>query len=414
MKNYLETNVFEATKERINYVFDNFDDYFVSFSGGKDSGVMLNMVIEVARERGRLPVPVLFYDWECIYKETHGFVSRMMHLPEVEPTWVCLPVTERNGSSNFQPFWRPWHKKDKELWVRDMPDFSFVVNEDNMPEAWKAFYDPADHDQRFFISYADWFAKSRGAKKVANFIGIRVQESHDRYKMLKTQKNRIKFEGRDWCYRYKQNVQEVWYTMPCYDFLTEDVWTANGKMCYDYNHIYDTMYQMGVSIADQRVCNPYGEQQRRGLHQYHECEPETWFKVVNRVAGANFGAFYNKTKIMSGTIPKPTGITWEEYLNIVLFSLPDHTKFHYERNFDTAVKWHQKQEEKLGRKLIWDSTEDIQTILAEGIRINDLLTYQLMVETVVKGDYFCKKLFFTYTGREKDRQNELIENYKTD
>lgn len=414
MKNLLNINVYEAAKLRINQVFDDFEHYFVSFSGGKDSGVMLNIIIEVARERGRLPVPVLFYDWEAIYQKTEAFVQRMLSMPEVEPLWVCLPVTERNGSSNFQPFWRPWHEKDRDKWVREIPDLPYVIHEGNLPDDWKPWYEPENHDQYFFIKYADWFAKNRGAEKVANFIGIRVEESHDRYKMLKTKKNRIKFKERDWIYRYKQNEQEIYYTMPIYDMTTQDVWTANGKMGYDYNRVYDDMYQMGVSIHDSRVCNPYGEQQRRGLHQYHELEPQTWFKVVNRVSGANFGAFYNKTNLMQGSITKPQSVTWQQYLNVLLFSLPDHTRFHYERNFERAIKWHKDIEEKVNEKRIFDDRSEIYEVMERGVSRNDLLTYQLLCETIIKGDYWCKKLYFAETKREKDRQNDLIEDYEND
>jgi predicted phosphoadenosine phosphosulfate sulfurtransferase len=405
-KNYNKNNVYQAAIERINLVFDHFDDYFVSFSGGKDSGLMLNLVIQVAKERNRLPVPVLFYDWEAIYKETHNFVVRTLNRPEVDPTWVCLPVTERNGSSVYEPFWRPWHKKDQNLWIRDMPQYPFVVNEENIPEDWKPWYDPANHDQSFFISYADWFAKTRKSKKVANFIGIRTDESYDRYIMLKTKQNRSKFMDLDWIYRYKANKEEIYYTMPVYDFRVQDVWHAYYINNWDYNHIYDKFYRMGVSVHAQRVCNPYGEQQKRGLHQYHQCEPETWFKIVNRVSGANFGASYNKTKLTSGKITKPDNLTWKEFMNVLLESLPEDTRFHFERNFDTAIKWHQKKEQEMKIKLIFDDRDNLPDV-----KKNYLLTYRLMCETIIKGDYWCKKLVFQETKREKERQNKLIKKY---
>ena len=44
MKKYLEKNVYEALQDRLKFIFDNFDNIYVSFSGGKDSGLLLNMV----------------------------------------------------------------------------------------------------------------------------------------------------------------------------------------------------------------------------------------------------------------------------------------------------------------------------------------------------------------------------------
>ena len=39
MKFYLDENVYDAAIERIEYLFDEFDEVIVSFSGGKDSTI---------------------------------------------------------------------------------------------------------------------------------------------------------------------------------------------------------------------------------------------------------------------------------------------------------------------------------------------------------------------------------------
>ena len=74
------------------------------------------------------------------------------------------------------------------------------------------------------------------------------------------------------------------------------------------------MHKAGLSISQQRICQPYGDDQRRGLWLFHIIEPETWAKVVTRVNGANSGALYvNESGAINGynKITLPKGHTWE-------------------------------------------------------------------------------------------------------
>ena len=43
-------NVFEASYERIEFIWKNFERVYLSFSGGKDSGIMLNLTIKYMKE----------------------------------------------------------------------------------------------------------------------------------------------------------------------------------------------------------------------------------------------------------------------------------------------------------------------------------------------------------------------------
>jgi len=92
-KFYLESDVFEAAKERVKYTFDNFDRIYVSFSAGKDSTVMLHIVCDEARVRGR-KVGVLIVDLEGQYKLTidHIYATINEYQDCIELYWVCLPL----------------------------------------------------------------------------------------------------------------------------------------------------------------------------------------------------------------------------------------------------------------------------------------------------------------------------------
>lgn len=113
-KVYQEKNVYEAAVERYRMIFSEFDRVCVSFSNGKDSGVLLNLAIDVARELGKLPVHALYIDMEAQYRRAIEFTHRMFSLPEVTGWWVCLPIHLRNAVSQFQPHWLCWDKDKRD------------------------------------------------------------------------------------------------------------------------------------------------------------------------------------------------------------------------------------------------------------------------------------------------------------
>jgi predicted phosphoadenosine phosphosulfate sulfurtransferase len=69
VKQYQKESVLEATRKRISYVFDHFEKKYISFSGGKDSTVMLHLVMNEAKKRNE-KVGVLIIDLEAQYNDT--------------------------------------------------------------------------------------------------------------------------------------------------------------------------------------------------------------------------------------------------------------------------------------------------------------------------------------------------------
>ena len=79
MKNMLGISVLDAAIERIKWTLDNFDRVYVSFSGGKDSTVMLHLVMDECKKRGRA-VGVMFVDWECQFSVTIEHIRNMFSM----------------------------------------------------------------------------------------------------------------------------------------------------------------------------------------------------------------------------------------------------------------------------------------------------------------------------------------------
>ena len=76
-RQHLEKNVYEALQERLHFIFQEFDNIFVSFSGGKDSGLLLNLVLDFRRKYyPDRRIGVFHQDFEAQYSATTEFVER--------------------------------------------------------------------------------------------------------------------------------------------------------------------------------------------------------------------------------------------------------------------------------------------------------------------------------------------------
>jgi len=121
-KVYLKENVYEASLERVKYTFDNFEKIYLSFSAGKDSTVMLHIVMQEAIKRN-VKIGLMIVDLEGQYKLTidHMKACIDMYKDNIDLYWVCLPIHLRNAVSVFKPFWKCWDSEVKQDWIRDLP-----------------------------------------------------------------------------------------------------------------------------------------------------------------------------------------------------------------------------------------------------------------------------------------------------
>lgn len=278
-KKYLEKNVLEATIERLKIMFENFENIYFSFSGGKDSSVMIQIANKVAKEMGK-KFDVLFIDLEAQYRYTIEHVEELKQLSQIRDFYhIALPIALRNAVSVLQPKWICWEEESKHLWVRSMPEDSININ--NCPFPW---FKKGEEFEEFIIQFADWY-QQKYKKTVACGIGIRTDESLNRFRTIAFQDKKVTFQGHNWTTKIKVNDKhiDVYNFYPIYDWRTEDIWGAVSKLDLKFNYVYELMYKNGVSIYEQRLCQPYGDDQRNGLDQFKALEYDTWSKVLNRV-----------------------------------------------------------------------------------------------------------------------------------
>ena len=110
-REYIQKTVYEAVQERFEFLFQEFENIYVSFSGGKDSGLLLNLLMDFKRAYYPDRVIGLFHqDFEAQYTVTTDYITRTFQrlLPEVDPYWVCLPMATRTALSSYEMYWYPW------------------------------------------------------------------------------------------------------------------------------------------------------------------------------------------------------------------------------------------------------------------------------------------------------------------
>lgn len=374
IKEYQTYSVLTAARERVKIAFDEFERIYVSFSGGKDSTVMMHLVMEEAIKRNR-KVGIFILDLEAQYADTISHIERMVEFykDHIDLHWIAVPMLLRNAVSNFDPKWVCWDEDKKDIWVRPKP--KLAINPEIYP-----FYHPKMEFEEFIIVFGDWYAQG---KLTAGFIGIRADESLHRYLAISRNKTGLMHKNYKWTTHVTGTTYNVY---PIYDWRTEDIWVFHGKYPdLSHNKIYDKMNMAGVKLSDQRLCQPYGNDQKKGLWLYHILEPETWYKVVARVNGANSGSLYIKEDgNMTGGrfITKPPNHTWKSFCNLLLKTLPKKTQDHYRIRFKKFISgWKDR-----GYTEIPDEAP---------IELENKCwcpSWRRMCRVILRNDYFCKGL----------------------
>lgn len=411
MKNGLGINVLDAAKERINKVFDDFEKVYLSFSGGKDSSVMLHLTADIARERGVI-FGVMIVDLEAQYKET---IDHMMQVTEqysdvIDLYWVCLPIVLSNAVSVYEPRWICWEPEKSDVWVRELPENGIS------DQSYFDFYRYAMEFEEFTPEFGKWYSE-KGIKKTACLVGIRSDESLNRYATIKNTKKGM-HKGTQWTTKVSKNLYNAY---PIYDWKTSDIWKYNGKFKKPYNKIYDLMHKAGLPLSEQRLCQPYGMDQRKGLWLYHILEPDTWSKVVARVNGANSGAeFVQYSGNVSGQIKisKPEGHTWKSFARMILESMPRKLADHYDDKIHQFLHWWSQKggyydQEGAFRCFYGMHIPDEVDPKLEASR--KAPSWRRVCKALLRNDYWCKGLSFSQTDSHSyKRYKEMMRKRKSD
>lgn len=378
LKRQLISNVYEESLYRIETVFNEFSKVYLSFSGGKDSTTMFHITADVARKMNR-KFGLLIVDLEGQYELTMSHVEEMIkeYSDVIDLYWVALPISLRNAVSVYEPKWICWDETRKEDWIRPLPEKS--INDLDYFD----FFQSGMEFEEFVPLFGEWYSKG---ETCACLVGIRTDESLNRFRTIASDK-KTKYKTFKWTTKVTDNVFNVY---PIYDWRTKDIWIYHAKNPNKrINELYEVMHKAGLSIHQMRICQPYGDDQRRGLWLFHLIEPTTWAKVVARVNGANSGALYvTDSGNINGynKITKPSNHTWESFAKMLINSMPPKTKEHFENKIILFQKWWIERGYPEGIPDEADSVMESQRIVPSWRRV---------CKSLLRNDYWCKGLGFS-------------------
>lgn len=310
---YINKTVLEAVKERISFIFDEFENIIVSISGGKDSTVLAHLALTEAHKRNRR-IGIFFLDEEVVYQSTVEQIKYIMSLyPEnTIKLWFQIEFNLTNATSFQDSQLKCWERGKHKIWMRPKESDSIQYKPwDRTKETIR------DKNKGFgFYDAIENFNNSR--HNTAFLVGLRATESPNRWRAVSKNPG---YKNVYWSTGMK-NGNVTFY--PLYDWNFHDIW----KYIYDnklqYSKIYDFQYKKGMGLQEIRVSSLIHEKSFKSLVELPEFEPKTYDKLLKRIDGIAVGHIYGKeNKMLRARVLPRNYKSWREYRDFLLETYPD-------------------------------------------------------------------------------------------
>lgn len=346
--------MFDAAIQRIERLFHEFENVVVAFSGGKDSTIIFELCLIVARKLNRLPLTVMFIDQEAEWASTIEMIEYVMYHKDVTPKWYQMPIVLNNATSDKENYLHCWNPKEKELWLRDENPISIKEN----------IYDCKD-----FLILFDAIMKIEYPDKPACLVGgIRTDESPARMQGLTSG---LTYKDITWGKQLKTGRVKHYTFYPIYDWGFSDVWAAIFKNGWKYSTHYDTLHQLGISRREMRVSNVHHETAINSIWIMQEIEPKLYSKLTTRLKGIDMADKFGADNYYVRNLPSMFS-NWRQYRDHLLEKLI--TKKEWIYIFKTVFSNHDQHYEVFKDFLV---KLHVQTILSNDWELTKLKNFMI-------------------------------------
>jgi predicted phosphoadenosine phosphosulfate sulfurtransferase len=312
-------NVLQAARERIGFIFDNFENIHVSISGGKDSEVLAHLTLTEAKRRNRR-VGIFFLDEEVVYQSTIEMVEYIMEemAPgHVIPLWLQMEFHLTNATSLTETQFIPWEAGKAKLWLR--PKKSYAIK---FP-MWDTETQYVADKNKGFGFYDVFVNFERCYTNTAFLVGLRGAESPNRWRTVS--KHPVSIGGQQIYWGTAKGPNYSLY--PLYDWNFHDVWHYIAEQGLPYHKIYDYQFRKGYPIQEMRISSLIHEKSFKSLCDLPEFEPETYNRLIKRAKGIALAQETGKNAKLFKARKLPKGFdSWRVYRDFLLETHPEPDK----------------------------------------------------------------------------------------
>ncbi len=288
--------------KKFDFVVKNFDNLFIPFSGGKDSGVIINLLIEYLKDK-KIKNKVIIYhlDYEIQYPQTTLYIEKMLNLLKKYLKFkflhICMPFKAQCSMSIFQTYWKPWDVGKKDLWIRALPKKSINIYNHNF-----SFWDDSLSDfdfNKLLLLYLDSMLNGQSCV----FSGFRADECKE-------------------CKSITKN-QNIYTFYPLLKLSSSDIFDLYEKNSYLLNPIYKIFLALGANKEYLKEASSFNNNVLGLLKYMKQIEYKMWEKTLKRVYGVDFTAKYYSQWTFGYKKMIPKGYDLKSFINFLLNTFDD-------------------------------------------------------------------------------------------